>query len=194
MLRTIQITRTDNQALRLVGIAAFVVLMAIGARITIPFYPVPFTMQVLVVLLSGLVLGSRDAFAAQAAYVGMIAVGVPIGAAGMGTAVFTTGASWGYLIGFIFAAFVVGWLAEHGAHKIWQRWLAGFIGILIIYAFGVPVLAVTRGMDMLTALNVGAGAFLLVDLVKAFLAALMVEGSRSLLLRNSALVDEKAKN
>ena len=193
MLRTIQISRTDNQAIRLAGIAAFVILMAIGAKISIPFYPVPFTLQVLVALLSGMVLGSRDGFAAQVAYLGMIALGVPIDARGLGAAVFTS-PTWGYLVGFAIAAFVTGWLSEHGAHKVWQRWLAGIVGIAIIYACGVPVLKMVGNFDWAQTWQYGAGAFLFVDLVKALLAALLVEGGRSLLLRNSELVEDKAKN
>lgn len=192
MLRTIQVTRTDNQALRLVGIAAFVLLMAIGAKISFPFYPVPFTLQVLVALLSGMVLGSRDGAASQLSYLGLIAVGFPLDAKGLGTAVFA-GPTWGYLVGFVVAAFVTGWLAEHGAKKVWQRWLAGIVGIAIIYLFGVPVLKVVGNFDWAQTWQYGAGAFLFVDLLKALIAASLVEGGRTLLLRSSSLVEEKLK-
>jgi biotin transport system substrate-specific component len=193
MLRTIQLTRTDNQALRLLGIAVFVLLMALSAKISFNFGAIPFTMQVFVVLLSGMVLGSRDGTASQLSYLGLIAAGLPIDARGLGTAVFAS-PSWGYLVGFVVAAFVAGWLAEHGAEKVWQRWLAGVLGILIIYAFGIPVLKMMLNMDWQAAWTAGAVPFFALDLAKALLAALMVEGGRSLLLRNSTLVEEKPKN
>lgn len=193
MLRTIQITRTDNQALRLLGIVVFVALMALSAKISFNFGAIPFTMQVFAVLLSGMVLGSRDGAASQLSYLGLIAAGLPIDARGLGTAVFAS-PSWGYLLGFVVAAFLAGWLAEHGANKVWQRWLAGLVGILIIYAFGVPVLKFMTTMDWQAAWTAGAVPFFALDLAKALLAALMVEGGRTLLLRNSALVEEKPKN
>jgi biotin transport system substrate-specific component len=193
MLRTIQVTRTDNQALRLVGIAVFILLMALGAKISIPFFPVPFTMQVLIALLSGMVLGSRDGAASQLAYLGLIGIGLPLDANSKGSAVFA-GPTWGYLLGFVVAAFVTGWLAEHGAKKVWQRWLAGIAGVAIIYLFGVPVLKIVGNFDWAQTWQYGAGAFLMVDLLKALMAALMVEAGRSLLLRNSELVEEKPKN
>jgi biotin transport system substrate-specific component len=175
-----------------VAIAAFVALMAISAKISLPFYPVPLTFQVLVALLSGMVLGSRDGTASQLAYLGLIAVGLPLDAGGRGAGVFF-GPTWGYLLGFAVAAFVTGWLAEHGAKKVWQRWLAGIVGIAVIYAFGVPVLKVMGNFDWAQTWQYGAGAFLLVDLVKALVAAVLVEGGRAFLLQNSELVEEKPR-
>lgn len=186
MLRTIQLTRTDNQALRLAGIAVFTLLTIISAKISIEIGAVPFTMQVLVVLLSGMVLGSRDGAASQLAYISLIAVGLPVDARGLGAIAFF-GSTGGYLLGFVVAAFVAGWLIEQGAEKIWQRWLAGIMGIAIIYAFGVPVLKIVLGLDWTTAWSTGAAPFIVLDLIKALIAASLVEGSRALLLKNSDL-------
>jgi biotin transport system substrate-specific component len=194
MLRTIQISRTNPIVLRLLGIALFVALMAISAKISFNFGEIPFTMQVLVVLLSGFVLGSRDAAMSQSTYLASIAAGLPIDSRGLGTGVFAS-PSWGYLIGFIVAAFVVGWLAEHGAKNIWQRFAASVLGILIIYAIGVPVLKMMiPTMDWQAAWTAGAAPFFFLDLGKAAMAIFMVEDSRKLLMRDGLSTEEKPQN
>jgi len=183
MLRTLNLPRIHTPALRIASIALFVVLIAISAQIEIFFGgPVPFTLQVLTVLLAGMVLGSRDGAITIFAYLGLIAVNLPVAAGGAGAAALS-GATAGYLIGFVPAAFVAGWLVEHGADRVWQRWLAGFVGIAIIYAFGVPILKFTLQAEWSQAWEWGAYPFLGLDLVKALIAAGLVEGLRSLLMR-----------
>lgn len=186
MLRTIQLTRTNNQAWRLVGIAIFTLLTIASAKMSIEIGSVPFTMQVLVVLLSGMILGSRDGAASQIGYIALIATGLPLDARGLGTAAFF-GPTGGYLLGFAIAAFVAGWLVENGAEKIWQRWIAGILGIALIYACGVPVLKIVLGLDWATAWSAGAAPFIVADLAKALIAASLVESGRALLLRSSDL-------
>jgi biotin transport system substrate-specific component len=191
MLRTLDTLRTNNLSLRLLGIAAFVGLMALSSKISFNYGEVPFTMQVLVVILSGLVLGSRDGAASQLGYLGLITAGMPIDSRGLGTAVYAS-PTWGYLLGFVAAAFVIGWLSEHGAKQIWQRFAAAIVGIAVIYLFGVPVLKImVPTMDWQAAWLAGAAPFILLDLGKAVLAVLMVEDSRKLLMRDNL---EKAKS
>jgi len=171
MLRTLSREFTDVQ--RLAGIAAFALLTVIAARISIPLEPVPFTMQPLAVLLAGMVLGGRDGALSQAAYVGMIALGIPVDAnAG------------GYLIGFVVAAGVVGLFVESAASRWWLRLLAGVVGIGVIYLFGLVVLKNVTGMDWSGTWAAGARPFLGLDLVKVAIAAGLTESARSLLLRS----------
>ena len=87
-------------------------LTAIGARITIPWWPVPATLQVFFVLLSGVALGRRWGAAAQAQYVAAGALGLPIFAGGRAGAAALLGPTGGYIVGFIAAAYVTGWLTE----------------------------------------------------------------------------------
>lgn len=182
MLRTLDRTRTDSQVLRLAGIAFFTVLIALGAQIEIWFGgPVPFTLQVLVVLLAGMVLGARDGAASVLAYLGLIALDLPVAAGGAGAGAFS-GATAGYLIGFVPAAFVAGWLVEHGAGRVWQRWLAGMVGVAVIYLFGIPVLKSVLAVDWSTAWQYGGYPFLGLDAVKALIAAGLVETTRALLM------------
>lgn len=182
MLRTLPQTREWSPAYRLASIGAFTLVTIIAARISVPLQPVPFTLQPLAVLLAGMILGSRDGGLSQLLYVGLILVGLPLDANGRGTAALA-GPTAGYLIGFIAAAFITGWLVERGAQRIWQRWLAGVVGIAIIYLIGVPVLKFVTGMAWDAAFTAGAGAFLVFDLAKAVIAAALTEGGRRLLSR-----------
>lgn len=182
MLRTLPQTRQQPLAVRLAAIAVFTLLTVLSARATIEIGIVPFTLQVLVVLLSGLVLGGRDGALSQAAYVALIAAGLPLDARGLGTAALF-GLTGGYLLGFIAAAGIAGLLAERGAARLWWRWLAGAAGIAVLYAFGVAHLKLYTGMDWGAAWGAGAAPFLLADLVKAVIAAALAESGRSLLSR-----------
>lgn len=190
MLRSIQITRTDNDMVRAAGIALFVVLMALSAKMSVEIGAVPITLQPLVVLLAGMVLGARDGAAAILSYVFLIALGAPIDARSLGTAALV-GPTGGYLIGFAVAAFVAGYLVERGAKQVWQRWLAGIVGVAVIYLFGIVQLKAVLSLSWQDAWAAGVAPFIVLDLIKALIAAGLVEGMRGLLLSNSDIVDEK---
>lgn len=181
MLRTLERTREQSQLYRLVGIAVFTVLTIIAARVSIPLEPVPFTLQPLAVLLSGMVLGWRDGLLSQAIYVGLIALGLPLDARGVGSAALV-GPTAGFLIGFIAAAGAAGWLVERGGKRVWQRWLAGVVGIMVIYLCGVVVLKAVTGMDWSKAWDAGVAPFIVPDMAKALIAAGLTEGGRRLLM------------
>jgi biotin transport system substrate-specific component len=149
-------------------------LTALAAQLafTLPWSPVPYTFQTAAVLLVGTALGTWRGTAAIALYVLAGALGLPVyaqGAAGIGQLLGFTG---GYLAGFILAALLVGRLAEMGWDRSVLRAAALMLGgTLLIYAVGVPVLAITIGMDLPTALYRGAGVFLPWDVTKVALAA-----------------------
>jgi len=149
-------------------------LTAVAAQlaITLPWSPVPYTFQTFAVLLVGTALGTWRGTAAMAIYVLGGAIGLPVYAEGTAGISQLLGITGGYLAGFVLAALVVGRLAELG----WDRTVlraAGLMlaGTLLIYAVGVPVLAVTTGMDLPTAVYRGAGVFLPWDLLKVIVAA-----------------------
>ncbi len=187
MLRTFDRSFTDEhrQVYRLVGIIVFTLLTAVAARISIPLEPVPFTMQPLAVLLAGMVLGWRDGALSQLAYVSLIALNFPVDANAIGSAALSSPTA-GYLIGFIFAAGVVGWLVQFAGRRFWQRLLAGIAGVVVIYAFGFVVLKYNAGMDWETAWKNGVTPFFGLDLVKAVIAAGLTESGRQMLLRSLA--------
>lgn len=190
MLRSIDLKREHSHSLawRLTGIVLFTLLIALSAQVEIPFGAVPFTLQVLAVLLAGMILGARDGAAAVIAYLGLMAANLPVAAGGAGISALQ-GVTAGYLVGFVPAAFVAGWLVEHGANRTWQRWIAGLVGIAIIYACGVPFLKLFfdlfgSGASWQQAWAWGVAPFLMLDILKALVAAILVESGRAFLLKD----------
>ncbi len=159
-------------------------LVAGLAQISIPWHPVPFTGQTLAVLLVGGVLGSVRGGLALVAYFIIGALGAPIFSDQSGGWEIISGATGGYIIGFIVAAAVVGWLAERGAdRRVMSMVGALLLGNVLIYAFGVPWLASWDpagdgvAFGWAEAYKTGVQPFILGDLVKlAFAAALLPAG------------------
>jgi len=163
---------TSRALRRLLGVAVFAMATAFGARVAIPLpgTPVPFTLQMVCVLLAGAVLGARLGAASQAAYLATGALGAPIFAAGGGLA-YLLGPTGGYLLAFPVAAFVVGAIA--GRSLGMRRLLVGLIaGALVIQGGGAAWLAATTG-DIGQAIRVGVGPFLLFALLKVALVLLI---------------------
>lgn len=184
MLRTLPQTRDYSQLQRAVAILIFTGLTAMSAQFEIRLGGlVPFTLQVLVVLLSGMVLGARDGMISQVLYVGLLRLNLPIGAGAAGAAALL-GPTAGYLLGFIPAAGVVGFLVEKSGPHFWLRWLAGVAGIVVIYVLGVIGLLPFVGSDLNAAWVNGVAPFIVVDLAKAIIAASLAEGGRAALMRN----------
>lgn len=187
--------RTDSRALdwaredivtsrplrRLIGVAVFAAATAFGARVAIPIpgTPVPFTLQVVCVILAGSVLGPRLGAASQALYLAIGAAGAPIFAAGGGVA-YLLGPTGGYLLAFPAAAFTVGLVA--GRDRGTTRLVLGLVaGVATIHVGGAAWLAVITG-SLDQALTVGVAPFLAFDVVKVALASLI-----SVKLRSRAL-------
>ena len=149
-------------------------LLTIAAKIQVPFYPVPMTLQTFVVLALGMAYGWRLGAATLLLYLAEGALGLPVFAGtpekGIGLA-YMLGGTGGYLIGFVLAAAACGWLAERG----WDRGVvrtaaAMLIGNAIIYVPGLLWLGGLFGWDK-PILEWGLTPFLLGDLTKLALAA-----------------------
>jgi biotin transport system substrate-specific component len=153
------------------------VLTAYAAQLVIPMWPVPFTAQTFAVLLVGSVLGASRGAISLMAYFSMGAVGLPVFSAGTSL---SFGPTFGYLVGFVAAASVVGWLSERG----WHRSVAGVIGSFTIanatiYLFGLPWLAFALGNlgvsnDIAAVATAGLVPFLVSDALKMILAAALL--------------------
>jgi biotin transport system substrate-specific component len=127
----------------LVGLG--VVLLAISSKVQVPFWPVPMTLQTLVVLMIGATSGARLAGATLLSYLAAGAVGLPVFATGAGLA-YMAGPTGGYLAGFLLAAVVTGYLADKGYGRSILSALALFaIGEVAIFALGTGWLAVLIG-------------------------------------------------
>lgn len=158
-------------------------LTGLCAQISIhtPLSPVPFTLQTFAVLLTGAVLGSVRSTLALTLYLLAGGVGVPWFAhatSGWG------GPSFGYVIGFVLAAAVVGWLSERRADRHLLSTAAQFVlGSAIVYAVGATWLALDLHLSLTQALDLGVRPFLGTDAIKAGLAAIVLPSTWALLGR-----------
>ncbi len=157
----------------------FALLTALAAqiRIPIPGTPVPITGQTFAVLLAGATLGSRLGAGSQAIYWILGAVGLPFYTNASGGWEAATGATAGYLVGFIAAAWVVGALAERGQDREVASAIPAFLaGNAVIYLFGVPWLMYSvEAFDTITAaLVAGFTPFVVGDLIKVVLVGLLL--------------------
>jgi biotin transport system substrate-specific component len=160
-------------------VVAFTLFTAAAAqfRLNLPFTPVPITGQTFAVLLAGGVLGSRAGAASQALYWlgGLL---FPFYAGGEKGWEVATGATGGYLVGFIVAAWVVGSLAERGQDRTIASAIPAFLaGTVIIYLFGVPWLAHSINVPWQEAVELGAVPFIIGDLAKVALAGILLPGA-----------------
>lgn len=157
-----------RDALLVVGAAGFVGLLA-QISVHLPGTPVPVTGQTLGVLLAGTALGWRRAGAALALYAVAGVAGVPWFA---GHASGYPGASFGYVLGFVAAAVLCGWLAQRKADRSIARSLPVMLaGEVVIYAFGLAWLAVAAHLSVQATVAEGLTPFLIGDAIKAAIAA-----------------------
>lgn len=186
MLRT-QTTPQVQAApfIRWSGIVSFTVITALSARVTVEFGTlVPFTLQVLAVLMAGIVLGRRDGALSQIGYIGLLLMNLPVDARMLGMAALVSPTA-GFIWGFPVVAYMVGWLTENGAKRPALRWLAAIAGISVLYMFGAGWLKVVAGFDWPTTLKVAVQPFILLDMLKAIIAVALGESARWLFFRQS---------
>ena len=152
--------------------AAFIGLLSLGAWVSIPFFPVPLTLQTLFVLLAGAVM-KRYAVIPVSLYVLLGALGLPVfhtGVAGFGILLGPTG---GYLIGFIFASLVVGLAYEHESVSI--RITGLLAGTVIIYICGVAWLMYSLTIELWPAVISGVLPFIPGDGIKIYAAYMIAK-------------------
>ncbi|WP_430592989.1 biotin transporter BioY [Humidisolicoccus flavus] len=156
-------------------IAGGALFTALMAQVFIPLYPVPITGQTLAVLVVGSALGAWRGAASLTLYAIIGLLGAPVfqsGASGIAAFMSPSG---GFIIGFIFAAFITGWLAQ----RRWDRnfkWatLAYFAGSAVPFIIGLPWLAATLGLDASQTLMVGLVPFIPGGIIKALIAAALI--------------------
>jgi biotin transport system substrate-specific component len=154
-----------------VGGAGFVGLSA-QLAIPLPFTPVPLSLQTFSVLLTVAVLGSTRGLVSMALYAVAGMAGLPWFAQQQSGWSF---ASFGYVVGFVVAALVVGKLAERGADRTPLRAVGLLVlGNLAIYAVGVPGLMMFAGVSLPQALALGVVPFLIGDAIKVAVAAALL--------------------
>ena len=164
-----------RDAVLVVAVAA---LTAVAAQVRIPIEPlspVPITGSTFAVLLGAAALGPVRGSVAQALYVAVGIAGLPVFTGWESGWAYFTGATAGYLVGFIVASAVVGALARRGLdRRVPGAAVAFAVGSVVIYLFGVPWLMHVTGMPLREAVVAGAGVFVVGDLIKAAAAAALL--------------------
>ena len=165
-------TFTQDKRIAALSAVGFALVLGASAQISIPIpgTPVPVTMQPLVVVLAGLMLGPVFGAASMLTYLAMGAAGVPVfspvGAPGVLRLIGPTG---GYLIAFPFAAFAAGFVSQKYP-KLLGRWAAAMLGMVVIFIGGISQLAILTG-SLGQALAFGLTPFAAFDVLKALVAA-----------------------
>ena len=171
--RVIPRSAINNVALILSG----AVFTAYAAQLVIPMWPVPITAQTLAVLLVGSVLGATRGAISLIVYFSMGAMGLPVFSAATSL---SFGPTFGYLVGFIAAAALIGYLSERGWHKSVTGVLGSFaIANSVIYVFGLPWLAFALGTlgaanDLASVAAAGLAPFIIGDVIKMTVAAALL--------------------
>ena len=167
--------------------ALFTSLTIVGGLISIPIGPVPITLQSFFVILSGLILGSKLGALSQITYVALGLIGLPVFAGGHGGLGSVITPTFGFLMAYIIAAYIIGKLTDK--NKSLPRIICSVIlGSLIIYVIGVPYFYyiftsfLGKGINFYTALKYACLPFIPGDTVKAIIAIIL---SKQLLPRLS---------
>ncbi|HBP38570.1 MAG TPA: biotin transporter BioY [Clostridiales bacterium] len=162
-------------------IALFTVLTIVSGKIAVPILTIPFTLQLAVSLLAGILLGAGRAMLSQGLYILIGLLGLPVFAAGGGPA-YVLQPTFGYLPGMMLAAGLVGWLADrslrrHAELKFSRLMPVSLAGVAVTYLCGVGYLYLIKNfyagtpVTLFKAIQAGMLPFLIVDMLKAGLAA-----------------------
>jgi biotin transport system substrate-specific component len=173
-------SHTHSRTRSLAIAALLAALMAATSWIAVPFGPVPFTLQTMFVMLTGLLLAPGWAAVSMALYLALGVAGLPVFSAGQGGVGMLLGPTGGFLWSFPVAAALISAVFRglRGPQATGARWyalaaLALLVGEAVIYLFGVPWLVSQTGMQVTQALVIAVIPFLMPDVAKAILAALL---------------------
>lgn len=173
---------------KLILTALFTAITAVSAQILIPTTPAPFTLQTLAVFLSAIVLGAKYGAISQAVYALIGAVGLPVFAGGEGGLGVIAGPKGGYILGFILAAWIVGFLVTR--KKAPSRLeLIGFalIGDAVCLTVGTFWLGFVLRISALQAIAVGVTPFIIFDVIKIVIAGFVGFEVRKALVKASLI-------
>ncbi|MBN2058355.1 MAG: biotin transporter BioY [Candidatus Saganbacteria bacterium] len=157
-----------------IGVVSFIALTVAGAyiRVPLPFTPVPLTLQTFFVLLAGALLGRRLGLLSQSGYLLVGIFGLPVFTGGLYGFARLMGPTGGYLIGFMLAAFLIGWLLGNDSEAPYIKIVgAMFIGGAALLACGAVHLALISGMSLKSAFLLGVLPFIPGDIIKLLAAA-----------------------
>ncbi|MBR2280633.1 MAG: biotin transporter BioY [Ruminococcus sp.] len=170
--------KEKTNLLNLVYVAMFAAIITICAQIQIPT-AVPFTLQTLGVFVASAMLGWKRGTLSVAVYILLGLIGVPVFAGFTGGAGVLFGLTGGYIIGFLFTAFIVGFMCDKLGRKLWVLALSMALGLLACYVFGTVwfmlIYNYTMGsISLFSALGMCVVPFLLFDAIKIAAAVVLV--------------------
>ena len=157
-------------------------LTAASALITIPIGEVPVILYNFFVLMMGLLLGSRWGAASIAVYLLAGGLGLPVFAGGKGGIAILLGPTGGYLIGFLPAVFIIGFISEKFKQRFSYDIIAMLCGTAVIYAFGVIQLKIVLGKTWMVTMAAGVFPFIIFDIVKVVAAAVTAKAVRPIIM------------
>ncbi len=178
----------NTKELTLIGVmVAFIVA---SAQISIPLGPVPFTLQTMVILTSGLVLGSKKGFISVLIYILLGAVGLPVFAnfnGGVGAIFAQTG---GFIMSFPIMAFVAGKVTEITSNKL-MRYVGCIVGVLINFTVGCGYFMFITKMDLKTSLSYTVLPFMFTTAVQIIFAVKLSEKLKEILSVELGMIKAK---
>ena len=178
LFETLVLDKAENNSQKIFryGILSFTgsALIALCAQVSVPFYPVPVTMQTFAVILIGLTYGWRLGGITVALYLVEGAIGLPVFAGGKGGIIVLIGPTAGYLYGFFIAAVACGWFAERGFDRSYLKLIVPLLaGNVLLYMSGLIWLGNFIGWDK-PVLDLGLYPFIPGDLLKIALAVVLL--------------------
>ena len=173
LINNLKIFQGINQNVTNISLILFgTLLLTISAKVQVPFWPVPMTMQTFMVFLIGATYGVRLSFLTLVAYLFEGAIGLPVFAAGGGL-IYLTGPTAGYLYGMTLAAVVISYFADQGFSVSYTKtFISIILGSIIIFALGVLYLGSIIGYNK--AIQAGLLPFITSELFKIALAVILI--------------------
>ncbi len=165
-------TDSSQPLAQLFWVGLFAAGTALSARLEIPHQPVPYTLQTLMVLLSGAFLGPRNGMVSQLAYIAAGILGAPVFAGGAAGIARILGPSGGYILSFPLAAALVGYLAGR-RHSLIQVTLSMAAGLAVVFTLGALHLFAFYTHRIDTALEAGVLIFSWWDILKLSAASMI---------------------
>ena len=171
--------RLSVREMIMVGVGA--ALMAVFSQLSIPLPSVPLTLQVFGVVIISVILGKKLGTLSIIVFMLLGAIGLPVFASFTGGLNIITGATGGYIIGFVFMAFMIGYFIEKDKKSL--ACIGAYLGLAVDYVFGVLQLKLLMGLTLEGALVAGLYPFIIKDLILTALGVMVALSIRNRVVR-----------
>lgn len=159
-----------DKLLMMIITALFAAITGVLAQVTIPLPLIPMTGQTLAIGLAATILGSRYGTISTLLYITMGSIGIPVFAQMTGGLGILLGPTGGFIVGFIPATFIIGYYIEKTSFTVMQACIANLLGMVITLIFGTVWLKLSADLSWTAAFLSGFAPFIIVGIVKAWLA------------------------